>query len=64
MSMRRLTRLINGFSKKAENLNYALALNFVYYNFCRTHKSLRCTPAMEAWLSKYIWELKDLIGIQ
>lgn len=63
MSMRRLTRLSNGFSKKIENLNYALALNFVYYNFCRIHKTLRCTPAMEAGLSNHIWELKDLIGI-
>ncbi len=64
MSMRRLTRLTNGFSKKIENLNYALALNFVYYNFCRIHRSLRCTPAMEAGLTNHIWELKDIIGIK
>lgn len=63
MSMRRFTRLTNGFSKKWDNLNYALALYFAYYNFCRIHKSLRCTPAMEAGLSKTIWSLKDLIGI-
>jgi transposase-like protein/IS1 family transposase len=61
MSMRRLTRLTNGFSKKWENLNYALALYFAYYNFCRIHKTIRCTPAMEAGLTKHIWELKDLL---
>ena len=26
----------------------ACALHFAYYNFCRIHKTLRCTPAMEA----------------
>jgi hypothetical protein len=63
MSMRRLTRLTNGFSKKWENLNYALALYFAYYNFCRVHKTLRCTPAMEAGITKTVWELKDLMAI-
>jgi transposase-like protein/IS1 family transposase len=63
MSMRRLTRLTNGFSKKFENLNYALALHFAYYNFCRVHKTLRCTPAMEAGLTKTVWSLKDLLGV-
>ena len=61
MSMRRLTRLTNGFSKKWDNLNYALALYFAYYNFCRIHKTLRCTPAMRAGITKTIWELKDLM---
>ncbi|HUF04302.1 MAG TPA: IS1 family transposase [Aridibacter sp.] len=62
MSMRRLTRLTNGFSKKWENLRYALALQFAYYNFCRIHKTLRCTPAMEAGITKTVWELKDILG--
>lgn len=64
MSMRRLTRLTNAFSKKFENLNYALALHFAYYNFCRIHKTLRCTPAMEAGLTKTVWSLKDLINYE
>lgn len=61
MSMRRFTRLTNGFSKKWENHNYALALFFAYYNFCRIHKTLRCTPAMRAGITKTIWEIKDLL---
>lgn len=63
MSMRRFTRLTNGFSKKWENLNYHLALNFAYYNFCRSHKSLDgATPAMAAGLAKTFWTIRDLIG--
>ncbi len=63
MSMRRFTRLTNGFSKKWENHNYALALHFAHYNFCRIHKTLRVTPAMAAGISKRVWDLKELIGI-
>jgi len=64
MSMRRLTKLTNGFSKKWENLNYALALYFAYYNFCRIHKTIRCTPAMKSGITKTVWTLKDLIGVK
>lgn len=51
MHMRRFTRLTNGFSKKVENHCHAIALHFVYYNFCKVHKTLRVTPAMEAKLA-------------
>lgn len=61
MSMRRFTRLTNAFSRKFENLNYMLAIFFAFYNFCRVHKTLRCTPAMEAGITKTIWSLKDLL---
>lgn len=62
MQVRRLTRLTNAFSKKWENLQAALALHFAYYNFCRIHKTLRCTPAMEAGITDRIWEIKDLLN--
>lgn len=62
MMMRRLTRLTNGFSKKWENLKAALALHFAYYNFCRIHKTIRCTPAMEAGITGRVWELEDLLA--
>lgn len=63
MSMRRLTRLTNGFSKKFQNLEYALNLNFVYYNYMRIHASLGHTPAMAANLTSTVWEWEDLLGI-
>jgi hypothetical protein len=47
MSIRRFTRLTNAFSKKVENHAAAVALWFMYYNFCRVHQTLRVTPAME-----------------
>lgn len=61
MQMRRMTRLTNAFSKKRENLGAAFALHFAHYNFCRIHKALRCTPAMEAGITKRLWELRDLL---
>jgi IS1 family transposase len=63
MSMRRFTRLTNGFSKKVENHGYAIALHFVFYNFCRIHKTLRVTPAMEAGLTKDIMEVADIVKL-
>lgn len=62
MSMRRMTRLTNAFSKKWENLEYSTALHFAYYNFCRPHKTLNgATPAMAANITKTIWSLRDLL---
>lgn len=63
MSMRRFTRLTNGFSKKALNLYRALALYFMHYNFCRTHRSVKTTPAMKAGLTDRIWTLYDLANL-
>ncbi len=60
MSMRRFTRLTNAFSKKFSNHCHSLALYFVYYNFVRTHKSLRMTPAMAAGVTDKLWEMTDL----
>jgi hypothetical protein len=62
MQIRRLTRLTNAFSKKWENLRAAIALHFAYYNFCRVHKSLRVTPAMEAGLTDHVWSIAELIA--
>jgi hypothetical protein len=63
MSMRRFTRLTNAFSKKIENLGHAVALHFMYYNFCRIHQTLRVTPAMAAGVTDHLWEIKDILGL-
>jgi IS1 family transposase len=63
MSMRRFTRLTNGFSKKVDNHGHAVALYFMYYNFCRVHSSLRVTPAMEAGLAQSPWSVEELVSL-
>lgn len=63
MGMRRFTRLTNGFSKKIENHEAAIALHFMHYNFCRIHKTLRVTPAMEAGLAHHVWTVEELVGL-
>lgn len=60
MSMRRFTRLTNGFSKKVENHAAMVALHLMHYNFARAHKTLRVTPAMEAGLSDHVWSLEEI----
>jgi len=60
-SIRRLTRLTNAFSKKWDHLKAMLAVHFAYYNFCRIHSSIRCTPAMESGITQHVWSLRDLL---
>jgi hypothetical protein len=67
MNMRRFTRLTNGFSKKLENHEYALALHFMYYNFVRPHKTLANpyprTPAMAAGLTNHVWAVEGIVTL-
>lgn len=63
MGMRRFTRLTNGFSKKIDNLEHAVALHFMHYNFGRIHKTLRVTPAMEAGISDHVWSLEEIAAL-
>ena len=62
MRNRRFTRLTNAFSKKFDNHLYALALYFVHYNFCRIHKTLSVTPAMQAGLAKTLYDAEWIVG--
>ncbi|MGI8990263.1 MAG: IS1 family transposase [Bryobacteraceae bacterium] len=62
MSVRRLTRLTNAFSKKWENLWAAYCLHFAYYNFCRIHSTIRVTPAMESKITDRVWDLSELLA--
>jgi transposase-like protein/IS1 family transposase len=72
MGIRRMTRLTNGFSKKWDNHQYAMAIFFLYYNFCRPHMTLSkatddhkgkpTTPAMAAGLANHVWKLAELLN--
>lgn len=65
MSMRRFTRLTNGFSRKIENLEHAVALHFMWYNFARPHSSLGSltTPAMAAGVADHVWSAEEIIEL-
>jgi transposase-like protein/IS1 family transposase len=62
MQTRRYTRLTNAFSKQWAKQHAALALWYAYYNFCRVHRSLRVTPAMEAGITDHVWSIRELIS--
>ncbi len=59
--MKRLARLTLAFSKKLENFEAAVGLHFAYYNFVKTHKTLRCTPAQAANVEQSAWTVADLV---
>jgi len=62
MQMRRCTQLTNGFSKKLENHRAAVALWVSFYNLCRVHETLRCTPAMALGVTDHIWTIAELVA--
>jgi hypothetical protein len=51
----------NAFSKKIANHGHAIALHFMHYNFCRVHRTLRVTPAMEAGITNHVWSIEELV---
>ncbi len=61
MHCRRLTRLTNAFSKKMDNFKAAVALHFAYYNYVKTHGSLKCSPAMAAGVMPSFLTVGDLV---
>jgi IS1 family transposase len=60
MQMRRFTRLTTGYSKKIENHIHMVALYTVWYNWIRTHKARRVTPAMAAGLTDKLMDLVEV----
>ncbi len=73
MGCRRFTRLTNAFSKKVANHEAAISLYFMFYNFCRPHKTLttnsapkgrriETTPAMAAGLADHVWTISEMIS--
>ena len=63
MGNRRMTRLTNAFSKKAENHAHMMAIYFMHYNFVRIHQTLRVTPAMAAKVTSKLWEMSDMVKV-
>jgi len=63
MGNRRFTRLTNAFSKKIDNHLHMLSLYFMYYNFCRIHKTLKVPPAMAAGVSNTLRDVEWIVGL-
>ena len=61
MHCRRLSRLTNAFSKKFENFEAAVALNFAYYNFVKSHGTIRMTLAQAAGVESSAWTVAELV---
>jgi IS1 family transposase len=61
MGMRRFTRLTNAFSKKLENHMHAVSFYFMVYNFVKIHKTIKTTPAMEAGVTSFLWDMEDIV---
>src|ERR1700722_11358033 len=62
-TMRRYTRLSNGFSRKMENHAAATALNYFAYNFIKIHRTIRMSPAMAAGVETRLWSVEDLVAL-
>ncbi len=63
MGNRRMTRLTNAFSKKAENHAHMMSIYFMHYNFVRIHQTLKVTPAMAAGVTSKLWEMSDMVKV-
>jgi IS1 family transposase len=63
MSMRRFTRLTNGFSKRLQNHKYAVALHYFHYNFIRKHQTIKTTPAVMADVTDKVWTMIDFVRL-
>jgi hypothetical protein len=62
-TMRRYTRLSNGFSRKLENHEAAVSLNYFAYNFIKIHRTLRVTPAMAAGVTDRLFDVSDIVQL-
>jgi IS1 family transposase len=59
-TMRRYTRLSNGFSRKIENHMAAVAIDCFADNFIKIHATRRVTPAMAAGVTNRPFDVMDL----
>lgn len=60
MSLRRMTRLTNAFSKSWAMHEAATAFFLLWYNFCRRHMTLKTTPAVAHGIANEAWSLERL----
>lgn len=59
--LRRFTRRGTGFSKSLKHHAAMVAIFVAWFNLCRVHETIRCTPAMEAGLTDHVWSVAELV---
>lgn len=57
----RYRRRSQTYSKNIYDHNLHLATTFLYYNFCRRHATLKCTPAMVADIAERPLTLEEIV---
>jgi IS1 family transposase len=60
--VKRWARRTNAHSKKLANMQHMLNIYVAWYNFCRIHESLSCTPAMQHGIADTVWGMDRLIA--
>jgi IS1 family transposase len=63
MSMQRFSGLTNAHSKKIENHEHAIAMFFMFYNFCRIHSTIGTSPGVASGLADHVWTLDEFIAL-
>ena len=61
--IKRFARKTNAHSKKLENHVAHVNLHYLHYNWVRIHETIRCTPAMEAGLTKELYDMEWLAEV-
>ncbi|HZF49522.1 MAG TPA: IS1 family transposase [Polyangiaceae bacterium] len=61
--LKRFARRGTGFSKSLRHHSAMIAIFVAWFNFCRVHETLRCTPAMEAGLTSHVWTIEELVEV-
>lgn len=61
MGNKRFARRGNAFSKNMAYHKWMIDLQIANYNFCRIHKTLRVTPAMQHGITDRVWDISDFL---
>jgi IS1 family transposase len=64
MQNKRYARLTNAHSKMIAFHRWALAMQVVFYNWCRVNAAVKKTPAQASGLTEYRFTVKDLLRLE
>ena len=59
--LKRFARRGTGYSKTLKHHAAMVAIFVAWFNLCRVHESLRCTPMMQQGLTSHVWSVEELV---